>query len=583
MTLRRCLFAPALALIALAAGCSVEDAAQVPAYVPVPPLEHTGTYGMAIDPTSATATFSAALWITGADGKIPAASLALGGKTYSADARGFLVVSGVKPTAPPRVTVKAKGYVPLPLALDFGSSGAAPRRVVLLTASLQQEFDAAAGITAKADSAQITLPAAGLATATGAAYTGKATLSARYVEPFKEAAAGGMAKVQALAAALPTTYALAKDSAGKLRPLLPMAALDAAITSDKGEALQLASGKPASVTLPLPSFAAKVFKSGAKTTLWSYDAATGLLAANGDCTVTVATDGSVSCAGSVTHFSTTTVAVEMNALSCARVSEVRLVLPQDYSVSSRHDRIEMAPATSHPGASTTPAAAGQDVSAVELPSETRYTKDASGALGYYGLSAAPGHRPVYFRVQVQLDLVKGNVDQPHTGVNLSDQSGLVTYTTSWMRAQPLAPADTWKDEDDAWDACKALTGEPVVIWVTDPRAPTPAPAADQGVPDGGLDGPMVKPDAKPDMATPDMAAPDMAVSDTLSDLPVVTDCATRCAKVGICHGYPVPGTYTTEAQCVSDCKSGDITEQSNITACVAGVACTKAAILGCYN
>lgn len=585
----------ALALAALP-GCKEDEKNGLPKGV----REAVGTYGMPTDPTDAKATFSATLQILGVDGKIPAASVTVGGKTYTADAKGVITITGVSPTAPPRATLMAAGYVPLPLTLDFGSSGGRQRLVTMLKSALDKTFDAATGVTVKTGDAQLVIAASGVNTASGAAYTGTVTLSATYLDPVKEALKG-KASVRAQLKSLPTTLALAKDASGKVSAVIPLVALNASLTGAKGETLQPASGKPAQVTLPLPAGSDKVIKSGSKTTLWSYDEKAGLFAANGECTVAVASDGSVTCAGTVKHFSTTTVATEAPYLSCARVSEVKLQLPSDLEVLARHDEIQLTMATAYPPANSAAATGKLDPSVFELPTETRYVKDSKGGLGYYSVTAAPGGLPVYFRVVVQLGLGKKGAGTPGSA-SLDSQKELTTVTSGWIRAKLMPPASGWKDPSDALDACEALTGEALVVRVPGPATPKPTDKYyDIGVikpPDSGPDAKAPTPDLQPDalvdldqtmsdlqpdavvdlsQTTPDQATLDMFIT----DLPAMTSCLGRCAKVGICHGYPVPSSYATEAACVTGCQNGDFTTEDGITTCVAAAACTKAAMVTC--
>ncbi len=147
---------------------------------------------------------------------------------------------------------------------------------------------ATAGGTATLDGGRITLPADGVVIAgSNASYTGQVHINARLITTTSEE--------NDLSLILPGD-ARGTNKDGYLRALKTFSTVAVELTGDGGQLLQLKEGKPASISLPIPS--ALVADAPATVSLWSLDTATGLWKEEG-----TATKSGDTYMGTVTHFS----------------------------------------------------------------------------------------------------------------------------------------------------------------------------------------------------------------------------------------------------------------------------------------
>jgi len=217
------------------------------------------------------------------------ASVAAGDKVALTDAYGyFKIVNASLAEMAGQVNVIKTGYFDGYKTFTPLESKETFVRLKLLTKSETGTVDAAAGgAVATSDGGKITLPANGIVTAKeGAVYSGQVHISARLINPSEESS---------LHLDMPGD-SRGTDTDGHLKALKTFSTIAVELTGSSGQLLQLAEGKPATLSLPIPSS----LMADAPTTidLWSYDTKTGLWKQEGTATKT----GDVYI-GTVTHFS----------------------------------------------------------------------------------------------------------------------------------------------------------------------------------------------------------------------------------------------------------------------------------------
>jgi hypothetical protein len=222
------------------------------------------------------------------DAAVQSATVEIGGTTVTTDKYGYFEVRNalvVQNAA--TVTVSKTGYFKTVKTFIAAAGKSAFFRIKLLPKTIAGSFTATAGGTITlASGMAISIPAAGVVNAaTNAAYTGTVSMAA-----------------QLISAVNPDLNRLMPgdlrglNTNGNLRVLTTYGMMAVELTGAGGEPLQIASGKKATITLPIPA----ALQAGAPATipLWYFDETKGLWKEEG-----TATKSGSNYTGEVTHFS----------------------------------------------------------------------------------------------------------------------------------------------------------------------------------------------------------------------------------------------------------------------------------------
>ena len=153
--------------------------------------------------------------------------------------------------------VKKQGFATAAKEVPVVSGSAITVNLNLLADQLNSTFNASAGLNVAVAGANIQIPANGLQTAAGAAYTGTVSIGASYYSP------DTLQGVQAFA------QPYSGQDAGQAALLLTVGFIEVKLTDASGAGLQLKSTAPATLTFPASSVSAGT----ASVPLWYYDEA----------------------------------------------------------------------------------------------------------------------------------------------------------------------------------------------------------------------------------------------------------------------------------------------------------------------
>ena len=193
--------------------------------------------------------------------------------------------------------VKKQGFATAAKEVPVVSGSAITVNLNLLADQLSTTFSAGAGLNVAVAGANVQIPANGLQTAAGAAYTGTVSIGASYYSP------DTLAGVQAFAQPYSGT------DAGQSALLLTVGFIEVKLTDASGAGLQLKSTTPATLTFPASSVSAGT----ASVPLWYYDEAAATWVREGQATKQA--NGSYQ--GTVKHFTIWNADVLINAASQA--------------------------------------------------------------------------------------------------------------------------------------------------------------------------------------------------------------------------------------------------------------------------
>lgn len=188
-----------------------------------------------------------------------------------------------------RQIIKARmnGYYDAIVGFETTTSTSKRLAITLVERNVSSVVQASAGGTVTNGSVAVQLPASGFATLSGSAYTGDVTVYSKYYDPmasnFRNMIPGG--------------DLLAKDVNGSDRVLSTYGMVRVEMEDASGNALQLAAGKTATVTLPIS--ADQLASAPATIALWHLDEQTGVWEEEG-----TATKQGNNYVGTVSHFST---------------------------------------------------------------------------------------------------------------------------------------------------------------------------------------------------------------------------------------------------------------------------------------
>ncbi|MBD0258764.1 MAG: CS1-pili formation C-terminal domain-containing protein, partial [Cytophagales bacterium] len=260
---RRLLCAVLLGTITLLGSCK-KDPEPVTPGTPTPETPAPGN-----DPLKPTAsvTTTVAGRVTDEDGKpLSNVRVTVHGKQTVTSADGLFTLENISvPGNRCVITCKKDDYFE-GIRAQIPTSGQVTRtQIVLMRSATTHTFQAASGSTATLDNGSaVQIPATSLVTASGGAYSGQVNMVVRYQDPsapdFSTTVAGGDMLAQRTDQSTSILY-----SYGILRVKM---------TGSNGEALQMAPGKTASLTIAIP--AAQLATAPATIPLWFFDEATGV-------------------------------------------------------------------------------------------------------------------------------------------------------------------------------------------------------------------------------------------------------------------------------------------------------------------
>ncbi|MBS1565607.1 MAG: carboxypeptidase regulatory-like domain-containing protein, partial [Bacteroidetes bacterium] len=224
-----------------------------------------------------------------ANNPVPFAEVTAGDKKARTDEFGYFKVSSTSlPKAAGMVKIAKSGYFDGDRSFTPVENKESFVRIKLLAKKETGAFDAATGGTVTTtDGGQVTLPANAVVLASGgAAYTGQVHISARWINPADNAD---------LLQSIPGD-ARGTDGDGYLKALKSYGLIAVELSATNGQLLQIALGKTATITIPVPSALAAA--APASIALWSFNDSSGLWRQQG----TAVKTGNAY-VGTVSHFS----------------------------------------------------------------------------------------------------------------------------------------------------------------------------------------------------------------------------------------------------------------------------------------
>ena len=221
------------------------------------------------------------------DAAVQSATVEIGGTTVTTDKYGYFEVRNAQVTQnAATVTVNKTGYFKTVKTFIATAGKSAFFRIKLLPKTIAGSFTATAGGTITLAGMAITIPAAGVVNAgTNAAYTGTVSVAAQLIS----------ATNPDLNRMMPGDLR-GLNASGNIRLLTTYGMMAVELTGAGGELLQIASGKKATITMPIP--AAMAAGAPATIPLWYFDEAKGLWKEEGS-----ATKSGSNYVGDVSHFS----------------------------------------------------------------------------------------------------------------------------------------------------------------------------------------------------------------------------------------------------------------------------------------
>ena len=294
--------AVALAAVALgSASCSSNKPANSVASAP-----GDTTSGLPFDINDPNATFTAKVVVLGEERPLTGATLSFGGTSYTSDGTGTITVPNVSVDNTATAQVKMDGFMPRTVVLQYARAGARAMRVPLFPRGTVVSFPASAGGSVDHGPVALHFSAGGFVDAAGNAYSGTVNVSALGVDPT------GMVTVDTSLRLVvkdgvdrdlfPQGFDMMMTATGSLTAVGPESIFQAELSDPTGAPLQLAPSATATFSLALSKLTQHA--AGDSVPLLSFDTDKQHWVEDGSCTVVSNADGSLSCNGSVHHFST---------------------------------------------------------------------------------------------------------------------------------------------------------------------------------------------------------------------------------------------------------------------------------------
>ena len=264
----------ALALLLIVAACGGGGGDGTPATPP---------------PATPTGTVSGTVVVADSGAALAGVTVSAAGRTASTAADGSYTLGDVPTGNAQVVSFDVAGHTKGLLSVSIAAGATARADARLTPVGATQRFDAAAGatVTVAGTPAQVSLPAAGLVTATGAAASGTVTAEVTPIDPASNAAN------------MPGNYT-AQAAGGATTAIESFGALGVTLKDAAGSALNLAPGKTATLRIPLATRSASA---PATIPLFYLNESTGLWVQEGTATL-AGTAPNQYYEGTVSHFTT---------------------------------------------------------------------------------------------------------------------------------------------------------------------------------------------------------------------------------------------------------------------------------------
>ena len=220
-------------------------------------------------------------------------TVSVGGQTAMTNDQGWYTVSNIAPENKQLITFSKNGSATTYQVANIQTGKSSFVEATMSQVGQTSTIPATTGGTAtdQADDGYVTIGANSLATSQGTSYTGTATVMITTFDPSDEMEAN----------AFPGEYLGVLAQNQTVVPIKSFGFMDISVTTPTGDKLKLASGKNATVAIPVPaSMQADAVNLGT-CPLWYFDTATGTWKEQGSGTY----DANIGCfVGNVTHFST---------------------------------------------------------------------------------------------------------------------------------------------------------------------------------------------------------------------------------------------------------------------------------------
>lgn len=220
-------------------------------------------------------------------------TVSIGGQTAMTNDQGWYTVSNIAPGNKQLITFSKNGSATAYQITNIQTGKSIFVEATMSPVGQTSSIPATTGgtVTNQADNGYVTIGANSLATSQGTSYTGTATVMITTFDPSDEMEAN----------AFPGEYLGVLAQNQTVAPIKSFGFMDISVTTPTGNKLNLASGKSATVAIPVPaSMQADAVNLGT-CPLWYFDTATGTWKEEGSGTY----DANIGCfAGNITHFST---------------------------------------------------------------------------------------------------------------------------------------------------------------------------------------------------------------------------------------------------------------------------------------
>jgi len=220
-------------------------------------------------------------------------TVTVGGQKATTNDEGWYIVSNIAPGNKQVVTFSKTGSASTYQVASVQTGKSSFIEATMSPVDQTSSVSAAPGgtITNPTDNASVTIGANSLATSQGASYTGTATVTITSFDPSDEMEAN----------AFPGEYLGVLAQNQTVVPIKSFGFMDISVTTPSGDKLNLASGKSATVAIPVPFDMQDEAANMGTCPLWYFDTTTGTWKEEGSGTY----DDTIECfVGNVTHFST---------------------------------------------------------------------------------------------------------------------------------------------------------------------------------------------------------------------------------------------------------------------------------------
>lgn len=239
-------------------------------------------------PMPATGTVSGTVVVSSTGAALAGVAVTSAGRSASTAADGSYTLTEVPPGDGKVVAFELAGHAKGMLIVSVAAGATARANARLTPVGATQSFDAAtaATVTVAGSPAQVSLPAATLVTASGAAATGTVTVEVTPINPATNPAN------------MPGNYTAQVAGGGTPQPIESFGALNVTLRDAAGNALNLAAGKTATIRIPLATRSASA---PATIPLFYFNETTGLWVQEGTATL-AGTAPNQYYEGTVSHF-----------------------------------------------------------------------------------------------------------------------------------------------------------------------------------------------------------------------------------------------------------------------------------------